>query len=118
MGESTQGMLALLRGARILELGEPKATTLGPDLGVAQNAPQPSVGRIVHFYTRTPGKQFNGAGEGPYPAIVTQVWSASYVNLKVLPSMGEPYDVGSVSPGLAIDKTAEHACWWEWPPKV
>jgi len=93
-------------------------TTLGSDLGVAQNAPKPSVGRIVHFFTRNPDHQFNGAGEGPYPAVVAQVWDGPYVNLKVLPSMGAPYDVGSVLPGHAVDKTAEFARWWEWPPKV
>lgn len=71
--------------------------TLGPDLGVAQNAPKPSVGRIVHFFTRTPGRQFNGVGEGPYPAIVAQVFEGPYVNLKVFPPMSAPWDVGSVS---------------------
>lgn len=97
---------------------EKQPVTLGADYGAAQNAPKPSVGRIVHFFTRTPARQFNGQGEGPYPAIVAQVWDGPYVNLKVLPSMGEPWDAGSVSPGHAVDKTAEHACWWEWPPKV
>ena len=91
--------------------------TLGPD-GAAQNAPKPSVGRIVHFFSRVRGDQFNGGGDGPYAAIVTQVFDGPYVNLKVLPSMAEPSDVGSVSPGHAVDKTADHARWWEWPPKV
>ena len=56
---------------------------------------KPSVGRIVHFYSNTiadknpaqPGYGLNGRGAGPYPAIVSQVFTGGdYANLKVLGS--------------------------------
>ncbi len=94
---------------------EKQPVALGPDYGVAQNAPKPSVGRIVHFYTRDPVKQSNGQGEGPYPAIVLQV-HGPYVNLKIW-SWDAGYVAGSVS-HAAEAKERGYACWWEWPPKV
>lgn len=74
----------------------------------------PTVGRIVHFYTRNKSQHFNGGGEGPYAAMVVQTWGGPFVNLKVFPSMGAPYDQGSVK-----EKGAEEnqTMWWEWPPR-
>lgn len=75
---------------------------------------KPTVGRIVHFYTSNKSRQSNGQGEGPYAALVTQTFSGSdFVNLKVLPPMAAPYDVGSVAPGP--DETADR--YWLWPPR-
>lgn len=54
------------------------------------------VGQPVHFYTDDVEKQSNGAGRGPYSAVVTQVFE-SCVNLKVNPPFAPPYDEGSVS---------------------
>jgi hypothetical protein len=99
-----------------LEQNEQKCVTLGADYGVAQNVPQPSVGRIVHFYTGDVAKHFNGLGSGPYPAIVTQV-RKRYANLKVFPPFAEPYDAGSVS-HVAVALEHGYSTYWEWPPKV
>jgi hypothetical protein len=74
--------------------------------------PKPTVGRIVHFYTKNPSLHFNGQGEGPYPAIVTQSFDGPYVNLKVL-RWGGSYDAGSVEE----KNDCEQSCWWVWPPR-
>jgi len=87
---------------------------------------KPTVGRIVHFHSdavanrdsRQPGYGYNGVGAGPYPALVTQVFTdgagcVTYINLKVLPPFAPPFDEGSVSEG------AENCPgrYWEWPPR-
>lgn len=79
---------------------------------------KPSVGRIVHFYSKQRGSQggINGVGEGPYPAIVTQIFKSGeeirFVNLKVFPPFAVPFDEGSVS--------EQEECpdrYWAWPPR-
>ncbi len=84
---------------------------------VMEGMPVPSVGRIVHFYTRDSSKQFNGQGEGPYPAVVTQVFGGEplMANLKVLPGFGDPYDAGSVPYKVYAHG---YVYWWEWPPHL
>lgn len=83
---------------------------------------RPSVGRIVHFYSRKvadrdparAGYGLNGQGEGPYPAIVLQVSSGGqYVNLRVMGWGEASWDEGSVSD----DKTVSPNRYWEWPPR-
>lgn len=75
----------------------------------------PSVGRIVHFYTKDVSKQFNGQGAGPYVAVVTQVFAeGAYCNLKVLPPFAAPYDEGSVSYDAA-GGASEADRGWCWP---
>jgi hypothetical protein len=62
-----------------------------------------SVGRTVHFFSqavadRTPGQPgygHNGAGKGPYVAVVTQV-TGPYANLLILPPFGDAFHEGSV----------------------
>lgn len=74
-----------------------------------------SVGRIVHFYTLDRSKHANGAENGPYPAMVTQVGGNGSCNLKVFPPFRTPYDEGSVpeyDPVQAIER------YWQWPPRV
>lgn len=78
---------------------------------------KPTVGRIVHFYTDETHKWRNGQGNGPYAAIITQVFEEAspgfqYVNLKVLP-YGDPWDEGSVS---VKETFADQSRYWEWPP--
>jgi hypothetical protein len=73
---------------------------------------KPTIGRIVHFYTGVPGYQANGAGEGPYAAIITQVWSDTCVNLMVFPGSAVPFPVTSV----VSDEDA--MCSWRVPPHV
>ena len=79
---------------------------------------KPSIGRIVHFYSKQRGLNggINGAGEGPYPALVTQIFKSgeviSFINLKVFPPFQPPFDEGSVP-----EKTASPDRFWEWPPR-
>jgi hypothetical protein len=96
---------------------------------------KPTVGRIVHFYSTNWGAQscspactgpgYNGVGEGPYAAIITQVFEGTgeyaerpYCNLMVFaPFSGSgPMDCGSVrEKGPEHDETG--GCWWTWPPR-
>lgn len=77
-----------------------------------------TVGRIVHYYTRNKGKQWNGAGEGPYAAVVAQVWSDTCANLFLMPNCttmahsASELCRGSVSHGSA---DGDSQTWWEWP---
>lgn len=85
-----------------------------------------TVGALVLFYSRAVadrnprqlGYGYNGCGEGPYPAIITQVWEdglgeVNYCNLKVFPHGAPPFDEGSVA-----EFQARHyhpgRC-WVWP---
>lgn len=72
---------------------------------------KPTVGRIVHFYTKDVGFWGNGVGEGPYAAIVTRVWSDNCVNLTVFPDCGNPYTLSSVT------NKVDDWNWWAWPPR-
>jgi hypothetical protein len=70
---------------------------------------KPTVGQIVHFYTRDGASQHNGQGAGPYPAIVTQVFGDDgMANLKVLPGFAPVRDEGLVQP-----KGKSDTRWWE-----
>jgi len=74
---------------------------------------KPTVGRIVHFYTDNKARHSNGVDAGPYPAIITRVWSEKSVNLKVLPDCGAPFDATSTEL-----KQEGRQTYWEWPPHV
>jgi hypothetical protein len=81
---------------------------------------KPTVGRIVHFYsealTRTgPNNGFNAVGAGPYAAMVTQVFEAGFINLKIQPPFAAAFDEGSVSEKGSQFATAVR--YWEWPPR-
>lgn len=83
---------------------------------------EPSIGRIVHFYTTDATKHSNGQGNGPYPAIITQIFAggAQGCNLKVFPPFGAPYDEGSC-PQIAVQAESDpnqQSRWWTWPPRV
>jgi hypothetical protein len=78
----------------------------------------PTVGRIVHYYNSDSSFWSNGSNEGPYAAIVTQVWpnanDATECNLTVFCWTG-PVSIGSISwKEIAKEKNSHH--WWEWPP--
>ncbi len=82
---------------------------------------KPTVGRIVHFYTKDVSKHSNGQGDGPYPAIVLQTGFShgdydSMSNLHVL-SYGGSYVEGSVSEKSKAEKIGDTQRWWEWPPR-
>lgn len=84
-----------------------------------------TVGRIVHFYSdaiahknpASPGYGLNGQGAGPYPAVVTQVFSEPYANLKVLGWGEGAWDEGSVSELPAGAEPGPHSRYWVWPPR-
>jgi len=78
----------------------------------------PTVGRTVHFYTKDKSKHFNGQGEGPYAAVVTQTFGGMLAYLKVLPGFADPYDAGSVD--FAPDDPVVRQVagqFWVWPPR-
>ena len=81
---------------------------------------KPSVGRIVHFYSKNPKQQWNNAGIGPYAAIVTQVWTDECVNLCVFPNCSLMAAQCSVPYTSVLQSTAsgDQMVWWEWPPRV
>jgi len=83
---------------------------------------KPIVGQIVHYYVTDQKTQSNGAKNGPYAAVVTQVFDDSgMVNLLVLPPFGTSYHQGSVMPREQAFKyvTGDNFpySWWEWPPQ-
>lgn len=86
---------------------------------------KPTVGRIVHFYTKSKTQHHNGQGEGPYPAIVIQVFNQgptgnpnydTMANLKVL-HWGGTYDEGSVCEKSQAEANGDKNRWWVWPPR-
>lgn len=70
----------------------------------------PSIGRIVIFSDAAsdPAK-----GTTRSAAVITHVWSATMVNLMVLPDMGTPVGKSSVQFG-APDLPYS----WHWPPRT
>jgi hypothetical protein len=83
--------------------------------------PVPQIGQIVHYYTHDKAEWFNGVGEGPYPAIITQVFNLGSMeekcNLKVLPPFGPVRDVGSVARQEISAEFKYNNC-FDWPPPV
>jgi len=78
---------------------------------------KPTVGRIVHYYTTSEGLHYNGVGEGPYAALITQVFGEaddSYANLRVFPPFAESFDSGSVR---HKDFDGDTGRYWVWPPR-
>lgn len=75
-----------------------------------------SIGRIV--VVRTPS-QFNGSNL--HPGIITHAWRDDYVNVKVLPDCGAPYDETSINvfqtqgEGEASASPTRFAF---WPPRI
>lgn len=83
---------------------------------------EPSVGRIVHYYTATPKEDFNGATPGPYAAIITGVTGLGIVDLTVFTPNLAPccvkncaHDQGDGAPDFASLPVSR--C-WKWPPRV
>lgn len=79
----------------------------------------PSVGRIVHFYTKDPARQFNGAREGPYAAMIIQPHGERCASLRVFPPFADEYTAGSVM--LDDDTRPDDAVAyqrWKWPPRA
>ena len=83
---------------------------------------KPTVGRTVHYYTKNPTQQFNGIGEGPYAAIITQVHGEGdnpYVSVIVFPPFAQPYTQGSIHHMADNEffRTGE-INGFAWPPRV
>jgi hypothetical protein len=73
---------------------------------------KPTVGRVVHVFTKDTTKQFNGMGEGPYAGVITQVFSDECVNIRVFPSFGEPWETASCLQNVGGYNR------WAWPDRV
>ena len=86
------------------------------------DAPRPTVGRLVNFFYGAASRGHNGAGSGPYAALITQVFeqqdgTVEYVNLKVFPPFHPDLDAGSVT--LRTSRFyLEGMSYWEWPTRV
>lgn len=76
----------------------------------------PTVGRLVHFYTKISEQQADDRREGPYAALVTGVpFSGSLcADLLVAPNGREGYHAMMVNFGLQ----SGGQFWWEWPPQL
>ena len=83
-----------------------------------RDIPVPTVGRIVHFYTRNPSMQYHGHN-GPYAAIVSSVGFDGEIGLTVFPvAVGtRPYPALNV-PGATADSEHGYPEWWQWPEGV
>lgn len=66
---------------------------------------QPSIGRIVHFVSNT--------GDH-WPAVITRVWSATMVNVHVLPDLNPAFTFSSCK----LDEHAAKPNTWHWPEPV
>lgn len=94
---------------------------------VAVPSQQPSIGRMVHFFSEylkrqtTDEQGINGMGAGPYLATVTQVvkdenGEVTYVNLWVQPPFRDGFHEGSVAyEGATYGDAKRH---WAWPERV
>ncbi len=75
---------------------------------------RPSIGRVL-LYTPTAAQAQGDAG--PWPAVVTRVWSADSVNLMVMPDMGIPFAMSAVDLVAELPEVAEpRTCFW--PPRA
>lgn len=80
------------------------------------NPPPPTVGRVVHYYTRLGDQRSDDGREGPYAAMVTKVWGPTVVDLMVVPNGREGYHAMAVRRDMR--QNSGFFCWWEWPPLV
>lgn len=72
-----------------------------------------TVGRIVHFYDRNKSADANNnIGQGPYAAIVSQVFSPSCANLLIVGYAGVVWGESSV-----LEQTEGATKYWCWPPR-
>lgn len=90
----------------------------------------PTVGSIVHYFTRKRSRQYHDNADGPYAALVTRVQElpqasaddpiTAIVSLTVFPAGDiyiRPFSVLDV-PGVSPSAEHEHESWWMWPEKV
>ena len=75
---------------------------------------EPTIGRIVYFYETPPAE---GAKiDGPYAAIITQVWNDRMVNLTVFYPSGTTLGRSSIVLRQPGDLPAGEYSWCEWMP--
>lgn len=80
--------------------------------------PQPTVGRIVHFYSsaRPPASKRTMDSNGPFAALVTAIDpETNSITLTVFPPLGDPYFMHGVRHRSASASRASR--FWEWPPR-
>jgi surface antigen len=74
---------------------------------------KPSLGRIVLVTTpHVINDQYEHA------AIVTQVWDDETINVTVMPGIGTPFTVGTVSYNEAPNELTARSYSWRYPPRV
>ena len=77
---------------------------------------KPTIGRIVHFVNKF------GKGKEVFPAIITNVWSDTCVNLSVFydgANHGVPMSQTPFESSVSFDdKPDPDQRTWHWPPKV
>jgi hypothetical protein len=93
---------------------EPRPSPVAEAAAAVQDAPRPSVGRVV-LYQPTPAERIGRGGGEFWPAVVTRVWSPTVVNLHVLPDGDRVFYVTSVE--RARDG-ADAPRSWRWPPRA
>ena len=83
---------------------------------------EPSVGRIVHYYTDLPKDELNNVSQGPYAAIITGVTGLYVVDLTVFSPNLAPVTVKNIahdqSEGAPDFAALPMARCWKWPPRV
>ena len=88
-----------------------------------KSGPTPTVGRIVHFYSKSiaennyGGDGFGGQGAGPYAAMITGTINnpdgdVIGVHLRVMPPLALEFNEARVE---TEDTSPDR--YWEWPPR-
>lgn len=78
--------------------------------------PNPTIGRVVHYFANAG----DISGIGPHAAIVTHVWTDEMINLVVFPANGgNPTTRTSVhDKEHAPEYEGRVASHWDWPARV
>lgn len=79
---------------------------------------KPTVGRIVHFFTKNTAHHYNGMGEGPYAAMIVQPHGDRCASLQVFPPFAHDYQVGSVPLDDSPDASGDCVNRWRWPDRA
>ena len=77
--------------------------------------PTPTIGRVV-LYHPDPNPKSDGE---PYPAIITHVWSETYVNLAVMQDGSAPL-LDTLTPTSVVYEESQSGGFprWTWPVRV
>lgn len=83
---------------------------------------EPSVGRIVHYWTAVSQSELNIRTIGPYAAIITGVTGLGIVDLTIFTPNTAPITVSNVAnhwqDGAPDFDAIFPTCVWTWPPRA